>query len=175
MSRASYHETRLQTASLVAKDPTAAENSIRTVFSPYEIPNHLLQELTQHLTTSKPEHLVDFITKFEHCAEEPSSSRALTSALTIAMGYFLGGLIPLLPYLFVGETEVLLGLYISIAVMAVALFSFGYAKSCIVAGWEGPRCVRMGFYGGVQMVFVGGAAAGAAMGLVKLFDGLGGS
>jgi VIT1/CCC1 family predicted Fe2+/Mn2+ transporter len=95
--------------------------------------------------------------------------------VTIALAYFLGGLIPLLPYLCVGENEVLLGLYISIAVMAVALFSFGYVKTCIVTGWEGARCVRMGLFGGVQMMVVGGAAAGAAMGLVKAFDGMGGA
>lgn len=119
--------------------------------------------------------MVDFITRFEHCAEEPGSSRALTSALTIALAYFLGGLVPLLPYLCVGESEVMLGLWISVGVMAVALFSFGYVKTCIVTGWEGMRCVRMGLFGGAQMVVVGGAAAGAAMGLVKLFDGMGGS
>jgi VIT1/CCC1 family predicted Fe2+/Mn2+ transporter len=172
---ASYHETRLQTASLVEKDPDAAERSVRTVFEPYGVPDRIVAELAAHLSAAGREHMVDFITRFEHCAEEPSSSRALTSALTIAMAYFLGGLVPLLPYLCVGENEVMLGLWISVAVMAVALFSFGYVKTCIVTGWDSTRCVKMGMYGGAQMVVVGGAAAGAAMGLVKAFDGMGGS
>lgn len=62
----------------------------------------------------------------------------------------------------------------SIAVMAVALFAFGYVKTCVVEGWEGRDKVQAGVGGGVQMVVVGGAAAGAAMGLVYLFNGLGG-
>lgn len=149
------------------------EASVRTVFAPFGIPSQVIEALTKHLAASEPEHIVDFITKFEHCAEEPSASRALTSALTIAMGYFLGGLVPLIPYLFVAD--LMMGLYISIAVMAVALFSFGYVKTCIVAGWNGSRCVKKGMFGGFQMVVVGGAAAGAAMGLVKAFDGMAGS
>lgn len=139
------------------------------------MPPSVVSELTQHLSASGPDGVVDFITRFEHGAEDPGSSRALTSALTIALAYFLGGLLPLLPYLCVGASEVMLGLWISVAVMAVALFAFGYAKTCIVTGWEGSRCVRMGLFGGAQMVVVGGAAAAAAMGLVKAFDQMGGS
>ncbi|KAB5542986.1 integral membrane protein DUF125 [Coniochaeta sp. 2T2.1] len=175
---ASYHETRLQTATLLSKSPQAAEESIKSVFEPYGLPPHLLHDLTTHLVSSPsggPETTVDFLTRFAHCAEEPSSSRALTSATTIALAYFLGGLVPLLPYFCVGPEEVMLGLWISVAVMAVALFGFGYVKTCVVTGWEGRRAVRMGLLGGAQMVVVGGAAAGAAMGLVMLFDRLGGS
>ncbi|KAH8903141.1 DUF125-domain-containing protein, partial [Coniochaeta sp. PMI_546] len=171
---ASYRETRLRTAGLVEADPAAAaERTVRAVFEPYGVPPHVVAGLADQLSAAAGrEHLVDFITRFEHCAEEPSSSRALTSALTIALAYFLGGLVPLLPYLCVGEREVMLGLWISVAVMAVALFSFGYVKTCIVTGWDSTRCVKMGLFGGAQMVIVGGAAAGAAMGLVKAFDGM---
>lgn len=92
------------------------------------------------------------------------------SAITIALGYFLGGLLPLIPYFFVGRDEVFTGLYISIAVMVVALFLFGYVKTCIVTGWTGSRNIGDAAFGGVQMVVVGSAAAAAAMGLVKAFD-----
>lgn len=47
--------------------------------------------------------------------------------------------------------------------MAVALFVFGYVKTGVVNGWTKRQCV----WGGVQMVLVGGMAAGAAMGVVK--------
>jgi len=108
--------------------------------------------------------------QFQHCESEPASSRAFTSALTIAMAYFMGGLLPLIPYFFVGSEQVFEGLYISIGVMVLALFAFGYVKTCVVVGWEGGRCIRAGCFGGVQMVVVGSAAAGAAMGLVRLFN-----
>lgn len=77
-----------------------------------------------------------------------------------------------MPYFCVGEGEGSLyeALYVSIGVMAVALFTFGYVKTGVVVGWEGRRCVRKAVFGGIQMVVVGGAAAGAAMALVKAFD-----
>jgi hypothetical protein len=52
----------------------------------------------------------------------------------------------------------------------VALFLFGYSKTCFVCGWRGKRNVMKGLWGAGQMVLVGSAAAGAAMGLVRLFD-----
>ena len=109
--------------------------------------------------------------RFEHTLPESTHSRAFTCALTIALGYFLGGFIPLLPYIFVNQNEVDLGLYWSIGIMAVALFVFGYVKTCFVAGWTGGRRVLGGIRGGVEMVVVGGVAAGAAMGLVVAFEG----
>ena len=56
--------------------------------------------------------------------------------------------------------------------MAVALFAFGYVKTCFVQGWQGSRNVVLGIVGGFQMVLVGGVAAGVAMGLVKGFNAL---
>jgi len=108
--------------------------------------------------------------KFHHCEEEPKSSRALTSAITIAVAYFLGGLLPLIPYFCIGDEQVYLGLYISIGVMVVALFTFGYVKEGVVIGFGGGKNIRMCCFSGVQMVIVGSVAAGAAMGLVRLFN-----
>jgi VIT1/CCC1 family predicted Fe2+/Mn2+ transporter len=108
--------------------------------------------------------------KFQHCEEEPASSRAVTSAITIALAYFIGGLLPLIPYFCVSQQRVYEGLYISIGVMVIALFVFGYVKTSVVVGWNGGKNIRAGCYGGIQMVVVGGAAAGAAMGLVRLFN-----
>lgn len=141
---------------------------IRDVFAPYSLPPQTLDDLASHLSASP--RLVDFVMQFQHCAQEPASSRALTSAITIALGYFLGGMLPLVPYFWVGKNDLLRALYISVGVMAVALFSFGYIKTCIVTGWRGSKYVRQGVFGGIQMVIIGGAAAGAAMGLVKTFN-----
>jgi VIT1/CCC1 family predicted Fe2+/Mn2+ transporter len=144
------------------------KHDIATVFEPYSLPQSTLDDLTAHLAESPK--LVDFYMQFEHCAEEPASSRAVTSAITIAMAYFFGGLLPLLPYFCVDQNKVYDGLFISIAVMVFALFVFGYAKTCIVIGWQGSRNIREGCFGGVQMVVVGSAAAASAMGLVRAFN-----
>lgn len=59
----------------------------------------------------------------------------------------------------------------SIGVMAITLLAFGYIKTCIVRGWSGRDNIMAGMKGGIQMCFVGGVAAGAAIGLVRLING----
>lgn len=51
--------------------------------------------------------------------------------------------------------------------MAVALFAFGWVKTAVVCGWRGKENVWAGLKGALQMVMIGGAAAGAAVGLVR--------
>jgi len=171
INRASYKAARQETEDQIATNPRAIMEDINSIFSPYNLPQHTLDSLTTHLSTSP--HLTDFIMQFQHMSEAPAESRALTSALTIAMGYFFGGLLPLLPYFFVGEKEVYEGLYISIGVMVIALFTFGYVKTCVVTGWDGGKRVRKGCKEGVVMVVVGSVAAASAMALVKVFSGEG--
>lgn len=143
-------------------------HDLTEVFKPYNVPQQTIDDLIKHLAESPQ--LVDFVMQFQHCEEEPAASRAITSALTIALAYFLGGLLPLIPYFFVSEMNVYEGLYISIGVMIAALFVFGYGKTCVVVGWHGSRNIRRGCLGGVQMVIVGSTAAAAAMGLVRAFN-----
>jgi VIT1/CCC1 family predicted Fe2+/Mn2+ transporter len=151
----------------VATSPSAAAASISEVLAPFELPHTLTDDLSLHLLKSP--HLVQFLMHFQHTLPEPASSRAMTCALTIAAGYFFGGFIPLLPYFLVPRTEVLLALYWSLGVMALCLFIFGYTKTCFVSGWKGTKNTWEGTKGGLQMMVVGGIAAGCAMGLVRLF------
>ncbi|KAK1759532.1 vacuolar iron transporter Ccc1 [Echria macrotheca] len=164
---ASYNETLSTTTHLAKTDPRATAAQIRSTLEEFDIPKSTLDDLTRHLCVSDKR--VDFLMRFGHCAERPADSRALVSAVTIAVAYFLGGLVPLVPYFFVDD--LIVALWVSVGVMAVALFAFGYAKTGMVVGWEGRERVGRCVYGGLQMVVVGGLAAGAAMGLVKVFDG----
>ncbi|KAL1995079.1 hypothetical protein VTN49DRAFT_1266 [Thermomyces lanuginosus] len=164
----SYRATLKKTTRQIATDPSAADSMIADIFAPYDLPPQVVSDLARHLADSPRLHT--FLMNFHHSLPEPSGSRALTCAITIALGYFLGGFVPLLPYFFVGPHEAFYALKWSIATMAVALFAFGYVKTCYVCGWKGRQNVRQGLYGALQMVLVGGTAAGAAMGLVKLFQ-----
>lgn len=119
----------------------------------------------------KPEDLLDFLMRFHKQQSEPETSRPLVSAATIAGGYFIGGFIPLMPYFFVKRSEVLLALWWSVGVMAIALFSFGWVKTGVVCGWAGRANITKAAGSGVQMVVVGGVAAGAAAGLVRAING----
>ncbi|OJJ61038.1 hypothetical protein ASPSYDRAFT_42882 [Aspergillus sydowii CBS 593.65] len=166
----SYHATLKETEKQTITDPTSVSDTINDIFTPYDLPPHLVSELTAHLTSSP--NLASFLMNFHHTLPEPSDSRAVICAVTIALGYFIGGFVPLLPYFFVGPTDAFLALKWSIATMVVALFIFGYGKTCFVSGWKGQKNVRKGVVGGLQMVLIGGVAAGSAMGLVKGFQAL---
>lgn len=166
--RESYKATLKETQTQTMTDPASVSTTINEIFEPYELPSDLVAHLTNHLSGSPM--LPSFLMNFHHTLPEPSDSRAVICALTIAFGYFIGGFVPLLPYFFVGPHDAFLALRWSIATMAIALFLFGYGKTCFVSGWRGRRNVRKGMVGGLQMVLVGGVAAGSAMGLVKGFQ-----
>lgn len=151
-------------------DPGSVSTTITEIFEPYELPSELVAQLTNHLSASPM--LPSFLMNFHHTLPEPSESRAVICALTIALGYFIGGFVPLVPYFFVGPHDAFVALRWSIATMAIALFLFGYGKTCFVSGWSGRQNIRKGIVGGFQMVLVGGVAAGSAMGLVKAFSSL---
>lgn len=142
---------------------------VRDVFVPYGLPDTTIFALSNDLHNS-PERLLEFLMSFHHQLAAPPKNRAYVSALTLALGYFGGGFIPLIPYFCVSKTEVLVALWWSIGVMVVTLFVFGYVKTCISCGWRGRANVVGGLWGGVQMCIIGGLAAGAAVGLVRAIN-----
>ncbi|KAK9365290.1 VIT family-domain-containing protein [Lipomyces kononenkoae] len=167
----SYRATLKQTREQTVTDLSSTAAIISDIFAPYDVPSTIVADLTAYLSVSP--NLDSFLMTFYHTLPEPSESRALNCALTIALGYFVGGFVPLVPYFFVGPHEALCALRWSISVMVVFLFLFGYGKTCLVSGWRGQQNIRSGIIGGIQMVVVGGIAAGSAMALVKAFQVLG--
>lgn len=101
---------------------------------------------------------VDFMMRFELGLEEPDPKRASRSALTIALSYIAGGLVPLAPYIFLRSVHrALLG---SILVTLVALLAFGYVK--------GRFTTAAPLRSAWQTAVVGGLAATAAFVIAKL-------
>ncbi|WP_171476154.1 VIT1/CCC1 transporter family protein [Frigoriglobus tundricola] len=101
---------------------------------------------------------VDFMMRFELGLEEPDPQRARNSALTIALSYVAGGLVPLAPYIVFGSVHTaLIG---SVAVTLLALLVFGYVK--------GRFTTTRPFRSAWQTVVVGGLAATAAFTIAKL-------
>jgi VIT1/CCC1 family predicted Fe2+/Mn2+ transporter len=120
-----------------------------------------------------PEALISFLMTHHFNAAEPPDSRPWISAITLAVAYFIGGFIPLIPYFAVAKKDVFRGLWWSIGVMAFVLLLFGYVKTGIVRGWRGAENINAGAKGAMQMLLVGAAAAGAAVGLVRAINHLG--
>ena len=157
-----YQAALSETRAIVAEDHQTAASLVRGTFNKYDFSEEALSSIVGSLLRS-PHEMVDFLMRFHHQLAEAdyAPSRAYVSGLTIALGYVLGGLVALLPYLFV--TSIKDAFFGSVVLMAIALFAFGCAKTALVG--EGDRwkcCVN-----GVQMLVLGGVAAGAAMGCVK--------
>lgn len=167
--RESYRATVTSTRKLIQQSPYQTSALVSEVFRPYKLPPQALTAILQPLQDS-PNHdsmMLDFLMRFHHQTPEPDSARPFICALIISMGYFLGGLVPLIPYFCVRRDQVYLALYWSIGVMAVALFAFGWTKTAVVLGWRGKPNVLAGLKGALQMTMIGGTAAGAAVGLVR--------
>lgn len=166
-SSESYEATVRETRELIESDSSETHNIVRETFAPYGLSPAAIDDITRDLHASH-ERLLEFLLAFHHRESAPDCNQAWISALTLAIGYFVGGFIPLIPYFIV--SQVMTALYWSIGVMGVTLLVFGYVKTCVVRGWTGHDNVVAGIWGGVQMVCVGGVAAGAAIALVRLID-----
>jgi VIT1/CCC1 family predicted Fe2+/Mn2+ transporter len=100
---------------------------------------------------------VDFMMRFELGLEAPDPMRARRSALTIALSYIAGGLVPLAPYFFFRSVHyALVG---SVIVTLLALLVFGYIK--------GRFTTARPFRSAWQTAIVGGLAATAAFVIAK--------
>ncbi len=108
--------------------------------------------------TSDQKSWVDFMMRFELGLEEPDPTRANRSAVTIALSYIFGGLIPLAPYMI--QQDVSVALWYSVGITLLALGVFGFVKG----RFTGISPLK----GAVQTVVIGGIAAAAAFGLAKL-------
>lgn len=147
--------------------PAETRALIHSTFASYNLAPHAIDTIASSLQ-GEPERLRHFLLNFHYRESEPDCNQAYMSALTLTLGYFIGGFIPLIPYFIASQVST--AFYCSIIVMAVTLFVFGYVKTCIVRGWRGSVNIWAGIVGGVQMCIVGGLAAGAAVALVKAIN-----
>ncbi|CAL5088443.1 unnamed protein product [Urochloa decumbens] len=106
---------------------------------------------------NNPKAWLEFMMKFELGLERPEPRRALVSAATIALSYVAGGLVPLLPYVFVPEAG--RAMAVSVAVTLAALLFFGFVKG----RFTGDRP----FLSAVQTTVVGALASAAAFAMAR--------
>lgn len=103
-----------------------------------------------------------FLLKYGEGMEEVPSIRLFASAFTIGLSYFIGGLIPIIPYLCVSSA--LYGLYWSILATGIILILFGLAKAWFTGAATGPLGL---IWGALSTLAVGAAAAAASYGVVR--------
>ncbi|CAI0412317.1 unnamed protein product [Linum tenue] len=94
---------------------------------------------------------------FELGLEKPDPRRAVQSALTIAIAYIIGGLVPLVPYMFIARAQD--AVIASVIVTLIALLLFGFAKG----HFTGSRP----FISALQTALIGAIASAAAFGIAR--------
>jgi vacuolar iron transporter family protein len=139
--------------------PEIEEEEVADIFRSYGLEESAVQTVVKSISSDQ-KRWVDFMMKFELGIEVPDPRRARDSALTIALSYVLGGLVPLSPYFLIKSVPN--ALLASIAVTAVALFVFGYIKGRFTVA----RPVRSA----LQTLVVGGFAAAVAFVIARLFS-----
>jgi VIT1/CCC1 family predicted Fe2+/Mn2+ transporter len=139
--------------------PEEETREVEQVFREYGVPKSVAVEAA-HAIREDRSRWIDFMMRFELGLERPDPRRARSSALTIALSYVAGGLVPLAPYfVFRSNRTALLG---SVAVTAIALFVFGYVK--------GRFTIKRPLRSAWQTVVVGGIAAAAAYVIARLIS-----
>ncbi|TKY60996.1 Vacuolar iron transporter 1 [Spatholobus suberectus] len=147
---------REQDEIIAVPDTEAAE--VAEILAQYGIEAHEYAPVVNALR-KRPQAWLDFMMKFELGLEKPDPRRALHSAMTIAIAYILGGVVPLLPYMFIPKAAE--AVVFSVVVTLVALLIFGYAKG----HFTGNRPFRSA----LETALIGAMASAAAFGMAKAF------
>ena len=152
-----YEQERAREYREVEEIPEQEKAEVSYVFQEYGLTAEQSKPIVEALSR-QTDSWVDFMMRFELGLEPPDPKRAVTSAATIAGAYIVGGMIPLSPYIVLGNA--FRGLVVSAIVTLAALGIFGFIKG----KYTGAQALRSAF----QTVVIGGLAASAAFLLAKL-------
>ena len=149
------HERRREEVECVEL-PHEEIRETKEILSQYGLTGTEVDTIVQRFQTNHKQ-WVDWMMRFELGLEEPDPNRAVRSALTIAVSYIVGGLIPLSPYFFNRVPQV--ALIWSVTTTLTALAAFGYLKGTFTGTnpWQSA----------MRTAVIGGLAAAAAFGIAK--------
>ncbi len=151
-----YESERAREVRETVELPQKEREEVADVFRAFGMSEEHIKPVVDAISADQ-KRWVDFMMRFELGFEEPDPLRARNSAVTIALSYILGGMVPLSAYMLVDNLQS--ALLWSVAVTLVALFIFGYVKGKLT----GVAPLR----GGMQTVVIGGLASAAAFGLAR--------
>jgi VIT1/CCC1 family predicted Fe2+/Mn2+ transporter len=136
--------------------PEVEVKETREIFESYGLTADESSALVESLR-KRPKDWVAFMMRFELGLERPDPTRAWKSACTIAVSYLVGGMIPLLAYIVLEDSQ--RALKTSVVITLVALFVFGGVKGRFAG--SGP--LKSAF----QTTLIGGLAAAAAFAIAR--------
>ncbi|KAI0015035.1 VIT family-domain-containing protein [Xylariomycetidae sp. FL0641] len=165
--------------------PPPPQIPVHEYLAPLRLPPDLLRQVTAHVgaaatttTTTTPAWRPRADANYN---EATAAAAAAPPApwfvgLSVALGYLVGGLLPLSPYFFFRGDEVARGLRWSFGICLCALFVFGFGKDYLLHAHRHQQTrswrLRRSAAEGMRMVVLGGLAAVAAVLCVKAFEGM---
>jgi VIT1/CCC1 family predicted Fe2+/Mn2+ transporter len=154
-----YMSERLREEREIREVPEIEAEEVASSLMEYGLSRSAVEPVVRGLQKN-PTAWVNFMMRNELGLEQPNPKRAITSALTIATAYIVGGSIPLIPYALLSDARV--ALFPSAAVTALALGIFGFYKGRAtgVNAWRSA----------LQTMVIGGIAAGVAFALARLIS-----
>lgn len=142
--------------------PEQQRAQIFTILDKYNVSHAAAAPLVAELCASRS-HWARFMVDFDLRLDRPNVHFAWISGLTMGLSYFVGGIIPMIPYFImakVGDAFIA-----SLAVTGVILVIFGYVKNYVAI-----RNHRAGLWGALQTLVIGILAAGTSYMIVKFLD-----
>lgn len=133
------------------------KEEVREIFAEYGLSTQSQHLIVDELAKDETK-WVEFMMRYELGLEKPDEQRAKKSALNIGIAYVIGGIIPLMGYVF-SDTPIQ-GLSYSAVITVICLFIFGYFKSKVMG--QSPM------EGAWKTTAIGIIAASAAFGIAKL-------
>jgi vacuolar iron transporter family protein len=154
-----YRSERAREETEIREKPDVEAEEVAEFFRQYGLAGQEYGPVVAGLRT-KPKAWRDFMMRFELGLEEPDPKRALQSAVTIAVSYIVGGIIPLAPYIACHDIKAAFCFSVVFTLTALAVFGFVKGK------FTGVSKIRSA----LQTVLVGGCAAGVAYALAKVIS-----
>ncbi|KAK0925467.1 Protein ccc1 [Friedmanniomyces endolithicus] len=154
-----YEVEELRERAEVKEKPLAEEDEVYEIFEQYGIERFQSKGVVEGLKANE-DMWVRFMMDFELKLEKPRTKMAWIEGIVMAVTYFFGGLLPMIPYF--AFKNVTHALFTSIGITALILVVFGYVKA-LVTGCRHVDAV----WSAAQTLLVGAVAAGASYGIVR--------
>lgn len=151
-----YNSLLKQEYKEIEESPELELAEVEHAIMSFGVDEELSKQVAAQISSNK-DHWADFMMQVELKVEKPNESRATSSALTIGLSYLVGGLIPLLPYVFTNTISA--GFEYSCIFTILSLIVFGYFKS----KFTGQPLIK----GTIKVAAIGIIAAAAAYFLAK--------
>ncbi len=146
LARRDHYVKELEREQREMKDlPDVERKEVREIFEKWGYEGSALEEVTDRIV-GNPKAWLEFMMAYELNLSPVEGEQARRSAFLVGFAAIVGSLIPLLPFL-VFPRDILLGMLVSVAVSAFALFVIGWYKARTTVG----RPVRSG----LQMLVIG--------------------